>query len=377
LLSVAGVLAVVLIASGCGHTIDVGGGPPPGPPPGPEFAYVSNSGDGVVSELKIDAKSGNPSFIDQVSTGAKTIQGMAATPGLLYVASPSDSQIFGFRINAKNGTLTPTAQGSVNTGSGTAPVALAISLGGSFLYAVDDVGNQVFQYSINKSDGALKAIAGPVPTGNKPVTLAIAPTGQSLFVGNQGDGTIFGFSIARNGALTNTGSIGSLGGTTGAPQWLSNDPAGGPDLFNADADGGPGGSVVEFTIAGAKLNPVGVFGTGNASGAPVSVAVDPVIPFVYTGNFANNNGSKFQILANGLSTATLITSLPSPSSVAVDQTGAFFFAADQTDALVFFGKIDQTTGDVTLSPGGPIDTESPPNGASAPFQILTIMTPSS
>jgi 6-phosphogluconolactonase (cycloisomerase 2 family) len=368
---------MALFGAGCGHTIDVGGGGSPAPVPnGPEFAYVSNSGDGVISAFKIDPKTGALSFVQQVATGATSgIKGMAATPGLLYVASESTGEIFGFRINAKKGTLAATAQGSMSTGAGTGPVALAISPVGSFLYAVDAIGNQIFQYSVNKSDGALKAIPGaPLPTGNKPVTLAIAPAGQSLFVGNQTDGTISGFSIAKNGALAASGFIPSLGTRPGEPQWLSSDPAGGVGLYDADAGGGAGGSVSEFKITGATLSFVGIFGTGNSTGAPLSVAVNRVIQFIYTANDGNDNASKYQILSSGLSAATLITGLPSANSVALDQTGAFFFITDQADAQINFGTINQTTGDIT--PVNFVNTEQPANSSSSPFQILTVMTPS-
>lgn len=369
---------IALIGAGCGHTIDVGGGGSPSPTPnGPQFAYVNNSGDGVVSEFKIDAKTGALSFIEQIATGATGgIKGMAATPGLLYVANESTGEIFGFKINAKKGTLTATAQGSVSTGAGTGPVALAISPVGSFLYAVDAIGNQIFQYSINKSDGALKAIAGgPQPTGVKPVTLAIAPTGQALFVGNQTDGTISIFSIAKNGALTVSGYIDSLGANPGAPQWLSSDPAGGIGLFDADAGGGAGGSVSVFQISGTTLNFIGVYGTGSAAGAPLSVAVNRAIQFIYTANDGNDSVSKYQILSKDqLSNPTLTNGLPSADSIAIDQTGAFFFVTDQADAQIIFGTINQTTGDIT--PVNSVNTESPANGKSSPFQILSVMTPS-
>ena len=64
------------------------------------------------------------------------------------------------KINEKTGKLTPTTQAKVNTGGGTAPLTLAASPGGNFLYVLDPGLNQIFQFSIDKTNGALKQIGG-------------------------------------------------------------------------------------------------------------------------------------------------------------------------------------------------------------------------
>ncbi|MGD0291635.1 MAG: beta-propeller fold lactonase family protein [Candidatus Binataceae bacterium] len=374
---IAGATLAGLLASGCGHSIDVnGGGPAPSPPPGPEFEYVSNTGDDMISVLQVDSKGGALSHVEQVATGTGSgLKGIAATQTFLYAADPTTSEIYEFKINQKTGKLTPTTQGKVNTGAGTAPLTLAAGPGGGFLYVLDPGVNQIFQFSIDKATGELKQIGGgPLPTGIDPVSIAVSATGTALFVANQKDGTISGFAIAKNGTLSASGFIGSLGTTDGTPNWLAADPSG-LELYTADGAGGPGGSVVKFNITGPTLGFVGVFATGNLTHEPLSVAIDPAIPFIYAANDGNDNVSKYQIQSSGLSPATLITGTTSANSVITDTLGQFIYVTDQAGAKVFQGAIDQTTGDVTPIGTGTVNTEVPANPASSPFQIISSELP--
>jgi 6-phosphogluconolactonase (cycloisomerase 2 family) len=369
-----------LLGTGCGHSISVSSGAaPPAPPPGPEFEYVSNTGDDMISIFQVDAKSGTLSHVGQVAaeTGSG-LMGIAADSHFLYAADPTTSEILEFKINQKNGGLTPTAQGMMSTGAGTEPLTLAMRPGGRALYVVDFANAQIFQFSINTATGALAQIGGgPKPTGGAgPVSVAVAATGSALFVANVTAGTIAGITIAANGTLTTPISlIGSLGGATlGTPNWLAADPSGAV-LYDADGAGGPGGSVVAFTITGATLNLLGVFATGNLTNAPLSVAINPTIPFAYAANGGNDNVSSYMIQPSGLSSASLILGIPSANSIITDILGTFLYVTENSVGEVFQGAIDQTTGAVTLIGTGTVDTEVPANPASSPFQVISVELP--
>jgi 6-phosphogluconolactonase (cycloisomerase 2 family) len=365
--------------SGCGHSISVSGGPPAPPPPaGPEFVYVSNTGDDTVSLLSVDKKTGGLTNVNQtiVEVGSG-LKGIAATKKFLFAADPTTSEIFGFSINTTNGNLTPTAQGMLNTGVGTAPTAMSIPAGSNSLYVTDFANNQLLQYSFDTGTGALTAIGSPVATDAGPVSVAASNLGTAVFVANKTTGTITGYTRnTNNGALTPSGSIVSLGTSAGSPNWIAADLSGGL-LYSADAFGGLGGSIVVFTISGASLTLNGAFGTGNLAGQPLSVAINQALPFVYSANDGNDNASQYTIQSGGLSPALLIQDIPSANSVISDVLGHFVYVTDNalTDGLIFQFTLDTTTS--TLSPISPgsVSTENPPNPTSNPFQIICIQEP--
>ncbi|MGH8010946.1 MAG: lactonase family protein [Candidatus Binataceae bacterium] len=364
-------IALLAIIAGCGHSIS--GAQPPGPPPPapPEYAFVSNSADSVISSFKVNSKTGALTFADSATAGAAGgARGLvvAHKGQFLYVANQDSAEIFGFTIDKSNGHLSPTGQKSISTGAGTAPLTLAVSPD-NFLYALDYANNQVLSYSISTSSGALKSLGAPVATGRGPVSMVVTPQITAGFVANSIDGTLSGYSIAKNGTLTASGSIASLGTVAGEPLWLVSD-ATGANLYVADAMGLAGGVISAFTISGATLAFVNVFSTGNTTGFPLSLTVSPTLPFIYVANGANNNLSKLTIQTGGLAPATLIPGITSANSIASAPNGKFLYITDQSGGMIFQNGINATTGDLVPVAPASIPTESPANPASSPFQIV-------
>ena len=366
-----------MILWGCGHSISVSGGPPAPPgPTGPEFVYVSNTGDDMISVLSVDKKTGGLSNVEDVPAAVGSgLKGIAATKTFLFAADPTTSEIFGFVINSKTGKLTPTAQGMFNTGAGTGPTAMSIPAGSTNLYVTDFANNQLLQFSFDKGTGALTAIGSPVATDVGPVSVAASNLGTAVFVANKTTGTITGYTRnTNNGTLTPSGSIKSLGAAFGSPNWLAADLSG-ATLYSADAFGGAGGSIVVFSISGATLTLNGAFSTGNLAGQPLSVAINQALPFVYSANDGNNNASQYSIQSGGLSPAVLIPDIPSANSVTSDVLGHFVYVTDSADALIFQFALDTTTSTLSAISPGSVDTENPANPASNPFQVICIEEP--
>jgi 6-phosphogluconolactonase (cycloisomerase 2 family) len=384
--------------AGCGHSIQSSGGPTPVPKPGPEFLYCSNNADSQVSEFFVTAKTGALSFQEMVLANGSTTPspgaaGLAVTPksSVLYVANQKAAQIFSFLINAKTGNLKPTAQGSVSTGAGTQPTTMIMnpSANGPFLYVVDKANDQIFQFKVAQGSGELTPLSPPTvstkpsagaPT-QMPVSIAFSPSGQSVFVANQASGIIIVYAVnQKNGTLTPTGFSDSLGaGNPGEPVWVAADLSG-ATLYVADdltaSPGGPGGQVSVFQIAGATLNKfLGAFTTGNTTGLPLSVTVNPTLPFVYAGNDGANTVSDYRINATGLATAIVLTGFNGVSNVTTDATGAFFYGASPTLGQIFQGLINSSDGSIANIGSGFVETETPTNPGSAPFQILVVETP--
>jgi 6-phosphogluconolactonase (cycloisomerase 2 family) len=379
----AALIAGLSLSAACGHSVDFGVAPPPGVLPArPQFAYVSNQGDGKISEFSVDSKTGKLSLIGTAAAGSSGLKGLAATPStrLVFAANPVDSKIFAFKFSSKGktpGVLKPLA--ITSTGAGTAPTALALNLTGSFLYATDVANNTLLEYSINAGNGKLKPIGtGSIPTMKTPVSVVASAHSNVMFVANSGDGTISGYSIDTHGGLKSTGFVGSLGGLTpAAPQRLAVDTTGG-GIYDADMFPGPGGSVSAFTLTGPGTGLIfvagGPFPSGNASGFPSWVAVDSPARFVYAANPGpgNNNLSVYKIQSNaGLSAATL-AAVPALSlnSVTSDASGSFLYATDAGQGIVFEFSINTATGVPSPIAGSPVSTENPSNPASHPFQVI-------
>lgn len=75
-------------------------------PARPQFAYVSNQGDGKISEFSVDSKTGKLSLIGTAAAGSSGLKGLAATPStrLVFAANPVDSKIFAFKFSSKGKT---------------------------------------------------------------------------------------------------------------------------------------------------------------------------------------------------------------------------------------------------------------------------------
>jgi 6-phosphogluconolactonase (cycloisomerase 2 family) len=390
-----GMAMLAVATAGCnGSDIQSSGGPTPVPKPGPEFLYCSNNNDSQISEFAIDAKTGALGFQEMVLANGSTspspgATGMVATPDskFLYVANEKTAQIFGFSINEKNGNLKPTAQGSVSTGAGTQPTTMTIDPAGPWLYVIDQANDQVFQFLIGKS-GGLTPLAPPTVTtkpspGSGPqmsVSIAFASSQVAMMVANEATGIIIVYQVNKDGTLTPTGFSDSLGaGSPGKPVWIAADTTG-LTLFVADdlttAPGGPGGQVALFTVTGASLSKfVGAFSTGNTTGVPLSLALNPVLSFVYTGNDGANTVSDYEIISTGLATALVLTGFTGVANVTIDETGAYFYGASPSLAQIFQGLINTQDGSIKNIGSGFVNTETPTNPGSDPFQVLVVETP--
>ena len=196
----------------------------------------------------------------------------------LYIIH-SPATIEGQTVNLETGDLTFVAN---FTAPATANLNTAvIDPTGTFLYAPDLTGAQIFGYRINQADGSLSAVPGspfPLPAGNLPSIEAIDSTGRFLYVSLTARG-VAAFSIDST-----TGTLGDVPGspfaTSGAPVFLAADPvANFIYLCNSD------GSIDCFAIeaSAGTLTPVqgSPFATAATAG---NVAVDPLGKFVYVSN---------------------------------------------------------------------------------------------
>src|SRR6266852_7704919 len=190
--------------------------------------FVSTQGDSLVSAYTIN-----------LATGVLTANGAGVATGTIPSAmllAPSGSALF---IVNSNPAITPTvpptpctlpdnsgsisaytvkSDGTLSAASGSAPaglipLAMAIDSGGHFLF----VANQGLQckpdsgtisvFSIQDTTltkvGSDVPVADPsAPSNPGPAGIAVTPDGKFLYVANQFDGTVTGFSVDASGVLT-------------------------------------------------------------------------------------------------------------------------------------------------------------------------------
>ena len=166
--------------------------------------YVTDQTDNYVLIYQYDPTTGALATYPQlnmppVPTGSSP-SAVAINPlgTFLYVANQASNNISGFTID----TTTPNNLGNLASisgspfGAGTQPVSAAVDPSGQFLYVVDQGSNQISGYKIAPVDGKLAVVTGsPFSTGQGPAFVSISPTNKFLYVSNNTAGTISGFGI--------------------------------------------------------------------------------------------------------------------------------------------------------------------------------------
>ncbi|MGD0446135.1 MAG: beta-propeller fold lactonase family protein [Edaphobacter sp.] len=177
--------------------------------------YVVNTDDWTVATFSV-AANGSLTYIANTITGADVPESIAISPNRTFLYAPNQlsNNISAFTItpsamlNGNPEPLTPiTGQPFANT-NGSSPDSPAIEPTGQYLYVNNNGAQTVSAFSINQGGGALTQLSGSPFSitggagGNN--QLVIDPTGSYLYVANQTDtGNISGFSIdTSSGALT-------------------------------------------------------------------------------------------------------------------------------------------------------------------------------
>lgn len=188
--------------------------------PSGAFLYVANQGQNTVSAFAISS-SGVLGFVGGTDNAAAFPVGTAPagvrvdpSGKYLYVANSGSNNVSAFVIcasplpgcpsNFTPGSLVAVPGSPFSAGLG--PVSLAVDPSGNFLYVADMNSNQLSGYRINPSTGALTPLSpSTVSTGATPVFVAIHPAGNYLYVSDNGADTISGFHLT-----TQSGLLGSL-----------------------------------------------------------------------------------------------------------------------------------------------------------------------
>ncbi len=310
--------------------------------------FVSTQGDSLVSAYTIN-----------LATGVLTANGAGVATGTIPSAmllAPSGSALF---IVNSNPAITPTVPPT--------PCTLPDNPGSISAYTV-------------KSDGTLSPASGSAPAGLIPLAMAIDSGGHFLFVANQGlqckpdSGTISVFSI-QDTTLTKVGSDVPVAD----PSAPSNPgPAGiavtpdGKFLYVANQFDG---TVTGFSVDGSGVLTRGT--TVTVGTAPTGMGVTPDGGFLYIANSGSSNVSAFAVCnqvvtscSNPTSPDGTLTPLSGspfsaglgPTSIVAAPSGKFLFVVDRQSNQISEYKLATGTGVLTANTQASISTGGTPAG---------------
>lgn len=291
----------------------------------------------------------------------------ASGTGILYATTQGNASVSAFGINLGTGTLS-TNGNAVATGHG--PAAIVGLPSGNSLFVANSQDNSVSSYTVN-SDGTLKAASGTTPAGATPMGMAIDPAGKFLFVANQGSGTVSVYGV-NGAALTPMGSVSTATpGVTVAtgPVSVAISPNGNY-LYVANQFTN---TVSGYSVSAGALTlvPGSPYAVGTA---PSAVALTPDGNFLYVANTGTNNVSAFAACTNAILTCptptgqlTPVAGSPFPAGLgpvaiaaSADAQGEYLFVVDHASNEVSQYKVGVGTGVLTVDSPVAVSTGAGP-----------------
>ena len=258
---------------------------------------------------------------------------------------------YAFALNTVDGTVSQYAIGSDGTltALGTTTVdswaqSLVVDPSGRNLYVSIYTGS-IRQYTI-EPDGSL-TLASSTSSGNlgNPGTMAIDPSGKSLYVvNNNGTQTVSQYTIGADGALTSMSPAGVADGAN--PFGIALDPVA-PYAYVANASGTHLTEFTRDTTSGA-LSPLPNNTVAEPSSA-FSIAVDPAGRYVYVVSYNSSTIWQYTIGSDGSLSQTSTLSIQSPSQILIDPSGQYAYVTANNVVAQF-----------TLNPDGSLAAMSTP-----------------
>jgi len=305
---------------------------------GTGLLFVATQGNSTLTSYGIALGTGSISGITAIATGTNPAA-IAVTPDMksLFVSNSGGNFVTSYVLNS-DGSL---VVGS-NTNTGTTPMGLAVDPSGKFLFVANRGSNNISVFSI--SGTTLTPVKGSpfttIPPGSNlatgPVSVAVPPDGNYLYVSNQFTDTVSAFAY--------DGTSGALAAVGGSPYLACASPSvciaptavtisqNGTFLFVANEGSNNVTSFAICVVTSATCStPNGTMtqvGPPVAAGeGPVAIAVDPNFNFVYVVDYLSNQVSQY-LFSPGTGVLTplsnpSISTGTSPVSIAIrsGQTG--------------------------------------------------------
>ncbi|MCW3046187.1 MAG: hypothetical protein JWO74_471 [Solirubrobacterales bacterium] len=182
----------------------------------------------------------------------------------VFTATFAGNEISNFPVDVTNGQLGSPANADNGSSGSSGPLSLSVSPKNDALYVADDGnGTSGTDVSVYPLSGGVLGARTDVPSGGlNPGAVAVSPDGAWLYVTNEGDGTsanpasVASFAIDSGGGLTSPPAIASDPGA-GFPQSIAVAPDGG-HLYVGNITSSLTGNVETYSAgAGGSLTPLG------------------------------------------------------------------------------------------------------------------------
>ncbi|MFI5303598.1 MAG: lactonase family protein [Nitrospiria bacterium] len=306
----------------------------------PEFLYTANNGSisglNGISTFLIDPPTG---YLTSSSPGVDTgSQPYSVTTDLsgqfLYVSDFSSNDVWSFSIDPVLGTLSSIGSPVL---SNTNPVSIAVDPSGRFVYAAcSGTGVTSLSFYDILSDGSLTNDMGSIPNVAFPFSIAIDPTGQFAYVVNSHSGNVNTMRVNPND--------GTLSVTTGNPVYIgttltsvTTDPTG-QFAFVTGGD-----YIYAFLISSSdgSLTAIGTPQISQSGSAPSSIAVEPTGKYLYAANNGSGTVSPFSIATDGSLTYMNFDAQAGGSAaqkaafITVDSSGTYVYVANSSDSNIY------------------------------------------
>lgn len=264
----------------------------------------------------------------------------APTLAFVYVVGQGDNAIHAFSEKS-TGDLSPSAVSSFPTVP--RPVSIALHPSKNFLYVPNETSNTVSGFTVDHTAGVLTPIGtalSPTPVCSpgvcsNPIGVAVNSGGQFLFVLNQGSSSpavpasISVFNIDQTRGLLSpvAGSPFAFASLAAPnPQFMAVSPTQG-FLYVSN---GAAGNISAFAIGtNGALTEIGSPVSLGAGAVAAGLAIDPKGQFLYAADSANNKVDSFNVAGGP---PALIGAFPAgtkPVAVTVDGTSTFVYSANQ------------------------------------------------
>ena len=258
---------------------------------------------------------------------------------LVYASGSGTNAVQGFSLK-QNGELTALNVNSFSTNP--RPVSMALTPSKNFVYVANDTSNTVSGFSLDHTSGLLTPVGTAVPPSpicpanvpcSTPISVGVSSDGQFLFVLNQGNPTAVPTAIPANISVFSVDARGLLTQVAGSP-------------FAAPAS--PQFMVVSpnaaFIYVSAANTVVALpFSAGGAVGAPVSTFTSPSAGATIAGTTIDSKGFLYAtdstnnqlLVLSGQSTGTLtqvgapVATGTKPVNVAANSTGTVVYVSNQ------------------------------------------------
>jgi 6-phosphogluconolactonase len=299
------------------------------------WGYRANFNNGTLSNINgspFPSENGSGSIVIEPSHNFAYVSGFNSSTGM--------GEIQRFSID-KNGSLVPITPNTTVTNSVIS--ALAMDSGGKFLFVANQLANSVTVFSVG-ANAALTLVGSA--TAIDPVALAVTPNTGFLYVADQLDNVVYIFSINSNsGALTSllppNVPVGS------SPSGLAINPAG-TFLYVTNA---VSNNVYGFTInSDGSLTSMAKSPFGSGTG-PVAAQVDPSGQFLYVVDNGSNQVSSYRITAvNGdlvATTGSPVSTGTGPLALSISPTNKYLYVSNNAAGTISGYSISPATGDLT------------------------------